>query len=264
MSPTNPLAPCGIALAGVALQAAFVASDLRGAYRRAAVLKALASAAFVALGAWGAATAAGPATATSAAAAAAPVPGAAVVVAGLALGAVGDVLHALRFVPEVKRRAHHLFSAGALSFLLGHLAYLCYLVPRVRVAAGAGAAAGIGASPAAATVAAALAGLALGGAVSLVLSRRVRLRGRRALLGALYLLVLAQFLSFACAGWLLEPGAGAGALACGAVLFLVSDSLLALNTFGGRRTGARRAWSLGTYYAAQILIALSLALPAVA
>lgn len=263
MSPTNPLAPCGVALAGVALQAAFVASDLRGAYRRAAVLKALASVAFVALGAWGAA-AVGPATATSAAAAAAPVPGAAVVVVGLALGALGDVLHALRLVPGVKRRARHLFATGALSFLLGHLAYLSYLVPRVRAAAGAGAAAGIGASPAAATVAAALAGLALGGAVALALSRRVRLRGRRALLGALYLLVLAQFLSFACAAWLLAPGAGAAALACGAALFLVSDSLLALNTFGGRRTGARRAWSLGTYYAAQLLIALSLALPAAA
>ncbi|MDD6693484.1 MAG: hypothetical protein PUE38_03830, partial [Olsenella sp.] len=54
MSLTNPLAPCALALAGIALQAAFVASDLRGAYRRAAVLKALASAAFVALGSLGA------------------------------------------------------------------------------------------------------------------------------------------------------------------------------------------------------------------
>lgn|GEM_PF-299258 len=261
MSLTNPLAPCALALAGVALQAAFVASDLRGAYRRAAVLKALASAAFVALGSLGAwwAASAPAATAPSAAAgpASPPLPGAALAVAGLALGAAGDVLHALRFVPEVKRRAHHLFAAGALSFLLGHLAYLGYLVPRVRAAAGTA-----GVAPA--TAAPVLAGLALGGAVALSLSRGVRLRGRRALLGALYLLVLAQFLSFACAWWLLAPGAVTGSLASGAALFLVSDSLLALNTFGRERTGARRAWSLGTYYAAQLLIALSLALPAAA
>ncbi|MGN8690207.1 lysoplasmalogenase family protein, partial [Atopobiaceae bacterium HCP3S3_F7] len=186
-----------------------------------------------------------------------PLPGAALAVAGLALGAAGDVLHALRFVPEVKRRAHHLFAAGALSFLLGHLAYLGYLVPRVRAAAGM-------AGVVSATAAPALAGLALGGAVALSLSRGVRLGGRRALLGALYLLVLAQFLSFACAWWLLAPGAATGSLASGAALFLVSDSLLALNTFGRERTGARRAWSLGTYYAAQLFIALSLALPAAA
>lgn len=264
MSLTNPLAPCALALAGIALQAAFVASDLRGAYRRAAVLKALASAAFVALGSLGAwCAASAPAAAAPAAAAAAagpaspPLPGAALAVAGLALGAAGDVLHALRFVPEVKRRAHHLFAAGALSFLLGHLAYLGYLVPRVRAAAGMA-----GVVPA--TAAPALAGLALAGAVALSLSRGVRLRGRRALLGALYLLVLAQFLSFACAWWLLAPGAATASLASGAALFLVSDSLLALNTFGRERTGARRAWSLGTYYAAQLLIALSLALPAAA
>lgn len=259
MSLTNPLAPCALALAGIALQAAFVASDLRGAYRRAAVLKALASAAFVALGSLGAWRAASAPAAAAAAAgpASPPLPGAALAVAGLALGAAGDVLHALRFVPEVKRRAHHLFAAGALSFLLGHLAYLGYLVPRVRAAAGTA-----GVVPA--TAAPALAGLALGGAVALSLSRGVRLRGRRALLGALYLLVLAQFLSFACAWWLLAPGAATGSLASGAALFLVSDSLLALNTFGRERTGARRAWSLGTYYAAQLLIALSLALPAAA
>ena len=222
-----------VAVVGACLQAAFVRADLSGRSVAAAVLKTLAALAFVAVGSLGAASGATHGS-----------PGAWVVVLGLALGAVGDLLHALRFVPAVRRRQPHLFAAGAVSFLAGHLCYLAFLCPRCdRV------------------VATLEGGLAVWLVVLVLLSQRVRvpqprLRG----LGALYLLVLSLMLAFACADLVCGPTAGSLAFAAGSVLFLVSDSLLAANTFVPARSPRVRAWSLGTYYAAQTLIALSLSL----
>jgi len=56
--------------------------------------------------------------------------------------------------------------------------------------------------------------------------------------------------------WLWARGADALLASLGAVLFLISDSALALNRFR-RRYGSARALTLSTYFAAQWLIALS-------
>ena len=56
------------------------------------------------------------------------------------------------------------------------------------------------------------------------------------------------------------PGAFTAVFAIGAVLFLVSDIVLILNTFGPKSEFRLRVTNLSLYYAGQILIAFSLCL----
>lgn len=221
-----------LALVGIALQAAFIQSDRSHRYGVAAVLKGLASLAFVLLGLWGSfqgVRAGGASMASS------------LVCLGLACGAVGDVLHALRFVQPVKRVATHLFMSGAVSFFLGHVAYLGVLVPSCPMP-------GIPLLLAVVAVAVAFA----------VLGPRIRLRGARRLSGVIYLGAVVCVASFAIVGFLSQPSPSRLAFALGGILFAVSDTLLAINSFGGGSTTGRRVASLSTYYAAQLLIAGSL------
>ena len=57
---------------------------------------------------------------------------------------------------------------------------------------------------------------------------------------------------------LTSPSAFTGIFAAGALLFLISDIVLILNTFGSESRFALRVTNLGLYYIGQILIALSL------
>lgn len=242
-----PLLLVTLATAGVILQACFVRADRVGAYRRAAVLKGLAALAFVLVGATGATGATG-----AAGMAEAPRPEAVAICLGLALGAVGDVLHALRFVWPVRKRL--LFNVGAASFLLGHLAYLAVVVPACAAPAW-----GLAASCALAT------------AVDVAVLPRLGVQSRAELVaGDAYLAVTSAVVGFAVAGAAavaFAPTAPAAfarlapraTLAVGTAAFLFSDVMLAVNNFGGVNSRRLRAASLGTYYAGQMLIALSLA-----
>ena len=55
-----------------------------------------------------------------------------------------------------------------------------------------------------------------------------------------------------------SPSAFTGIFAAGSLLFLVSDIVLILNTFGKETKQCLRVTNVGLYYAGQILIALSL------
>lgn len=238
-----PLLLVTLATVGGILQACFVRADRVGAYRRAAVLKGLAALAFVLVGATGATGATGTVEA--------PRPEAVAICLGLALGAVGDVLHALRFLWPVRKRL--LFNVGAASFLLGHLAYLTAVVPACAVPAW-----GLAASCALAT------------AVDVAVLPRLVVQSRAELVaGGAYLAVTSAVVGFAAAGAAavaLAPAAPAAfarlasgaTLAVGTAAFLSSDVMLAVNNFGGVNSRRLRATSLGTYYAGQMLIALSL------
>ena len=239
-----PLLLVTLATVGGILQACFVRADRVGAYRRAAVLKGLAALAFVLVGATGATGAAGMAEA--------PRPEAVAICLGLALGAVGDVLHALRFLWPVRKRL--LFNVGAASFLLGHLAYLAAVVPACAAPAW-----GLAASCTLAT------------AVDVAALPRLGVQSRTELVaGGAYLAVTSAVVGFAVAGAAavaLAPTAPTAfarlvsgvTLAVGTAAFLSSDVMLAINNFGGVNSRRLRATSLGTYYAGQMLIALSLA-----
>jgi uncharacterized membrane protein YhhN len=149
---------------------------------------------------------------------------------GLALSLAGDIFLMLpgdRFLP------------GLASFLLAHLAYLGAFTSGLPVA------------PAVAPlVVYGAAGAAMLAALWPGLSHRLRAPV------ATYVLVIATMAAVALARWLDRGGSLALAAAVGAGLFMLSDALLALGRFRRSFPGARAA-VLGTYWAAQLLIAVS-------
>lgn len=176
-----------------------------------------------------------PATTLLILAAAALAPGAAgtyrlLVVVGLACSLAGDV-----FLMLPRDRFLH----GLASFLVAHLAYgsAFAVLPR-------------GTAPWA------VLGLlvAVGGTVLALLWPGLggRLRGPV----VVYVAAILGMVWMAAARWIQTDAAGAGRAAAGAVFFLVSDTLLALDRFRAPFPGARAA-VLATYYAGQTLIALS-------
>lgn len=148
---------------------------------------------------------------------------------GLAASLAGDV-----FLMLPRDR----FVAGLASFLVAHVAYL--------------AAFAIG--PTGVTAWILLGGLVLvGGAVLHVLWPGLG-RLRAPVTG--YVTVILAMAWMALTRWFRLPSAAAAAAAVGAVLFVASDTLLALDRFR-RRFAYARTVVLGTYYTAQTLIALS-------
>lgn len=235
-----------LASAGCVLQAAFIVQDCEKHFVCAAILKTVAALLFVLVGALGLlasgnATAATAATAAATAAPATPAAGAGFVVAGLALGAVGDALHALRFTPRFKARSAQFFSVGTGAFLLGHVAYLAYLIPRNSH-----------------LVISFVLSLCLVGLLIYLLSQRVCLRGAHTVLGVAYLFVLSSMFICEVVDFILGASVSRILFAAGSLLFVISDTLLAINTFGQSFSAVRRIKSLATYYAAQMLIALSI------
>ena len=149
---------------------------------------------------------------------------------GLLFSLVGDVLLML---PSDR------FVAGVAAFLAAHLAYLAAFSSRVP----------FGASPAAFGVVGLIVAAILAG---LWRSLPARMRPPLVVYGAALGAMTAQAASQA----ILIPTAATAAAAVGAVLFLFSDAALVTNRFARPFRLAPLA-VLGTYYAAQTLIALS-------
>lgn len=151
------------------------------------------------------------------------------ILAGLAASCAGDV-----FLMLPRDR----FLAGLVSFLGAHVAYLVAfaVVPS-------------GWAPWVALV------ILLGFGGGMV---RVLWPGLGALRGPVvaYVSVILAMAWMAVARWQATPGPATAAAALGALLFVASDTLLALDRFRGRFPAAR-ALVLTTYYAAQCLIAWS-------
>jgi len=207
-----------ILLFGCAAEAAFIALEHRKRMLPALLLKAAASLLFVFAGVLALPLAADASYAR-------------LVLAGLMLGAVGDVCLNLRFVlPEHEKP---IFLFGIAAFLLGHIAYLAALISLSPDAL-------FYALPAAAILSFFL--------IRFVLSR-VEVSGAIRVFGIVYLCVV--FLMAACALTLfaLKPwNAGRALFAAGGLLFAASDVLLVLNQFGKRAYPAFRALNLSLYY----------------
>jgi len=153
----------------------------------------------------------------------------ALILGGLACSLVGDVLLML----PVKR-----FAAGLASFLVAHVCYV---------------AAFAGASPAGAPLLLLAAAAAIGAAVTVPLWPYL---GRYRLPVAVYVGALVALL-WQSTGWAARTGAANARLAAlGAVLFTVSDAVLAHNRFR-RPFRAAQGVILSTYFIAQGLIAMS-------
>ena len=136
------------------------------------------------------------------------------------------------------------FIAGVVAFLGAHLAYLAAFTSVVPFAA----------SPAA-FAAVAVAVIALLSVLwgSLPSPMRAPL--------VIYAVVLGSMTAQAVSQWTVLQSAAAGAGAIGAVLFLASDTTLVIDRFA-RPFRLAPLFVLGTYYTAQVLIALSLGVTA--
>ena len=214
-----------LVLAGIAADIAFVCATYAGKKRQSVVLKGLASLCFVMLGV--------------VLYLAHPTTFGALVVTGLALGALGDVILELRFVWQ-DRRAVVASAVGTVSFLLGHLAYITALLTRDGSSA--------------------LLALALCAVLSIAsvpaLMKRVQVDSRALkTLGALYLVIAVGTFSVAL-GCLLTAGVTrlTALFACGSLIFASSDFMLAYYGFV-KKVRPLRAIYLLAYYAAQLRIA---------
>ena len=152
------------------------------------------------------------------------------VVAGLAFSTAGDI-----FLMLPRDR----FVAGLASFLVAHLCYLYAFAIDAPFPAG---------------QLLWLPYFAAGGVVLAVIWRGMK-PGLRAPVIA-YVLVIAAMAGQAAGRWQVLGSETALAAALGAALFVLSDSLLAINRFS-RPFRAERALTLGSYWLAQLLIALS-------
>lgn len=153
------------------------------------------------------------------------------VVAGLVFSTAGDV-----FLMLPRER----FVAGLVSFLAGHLCYMYAFSIGV-------------AFPAAPLLW--LPFLAAGALVVGMIWRGLGRTLRAAVIA--YVLVIAAMAGQATGRWQAVGGGSALAAALGAALFILSDSILALNRFRAP-VPADRVLTLGSYWTAQLLIALSI------
>lgn len=213
-----------VGVLAVLLAALYIRVNQYGAPPVKLLLKTLASLAFVCLGLLGAARAGGAY--------------AWLTWIGLILGAAGDVL--LQFMDCRPKEREPFFRAGLGAFLIGHVFYIVAFALLGRVTGWA----------------VLLAAVLFAALFLLQFPARMDLKGQKVPVYA-YAAVISVMTAFA----VLSFGAGArGALVgLGGILFLVSDAILALIFFSPIREKSLPTWNLITYYAAQILLALSIA-----
>ena len=165
------------------------------------------------------------------------------VVCGLILGAIADVLLNLRYVYE-GTKGKIAFLAGVVVFLLGHIAYMVACIPHCKVL------------PAAIVFGVILSALLLYwifGRIEAELSLKV--------FGVVYIGAIVILNCMALVALIKYPSQHGIMFLGGTLLFLASDIILILNTFGTNKSFLRRVANLMLYYVGQIMIALCLQLP---
>ena len=205
------------------LAAVFLWQEHRKKYVPAVVLKGLASVCFVCLG-----LLLSPGT-----------PTAKLIVAGLILGAAADVLLNLRYVFEKKGQL--IFLAGIAVFLSGHILYLAAVMRGAKH-----------------WWIALIAGAILTALLMMWIFRRITAKKAFKIFGVVYIGAIMLLNCVALGNLIAAPSAFTAVFAAGSALFLISDVVLILNTFGRETKPILRVTNVGLYYAGQILIALSL------
>lgn len=161
---------------------------------------------------------------------------------GLFLGLVGDELLAMRFLRPARHDEY--FSAGATAFAAGHVLYIWALIALSGV-----------------RLIAALPVFIVGYAAALVCGWRGKVNAGKLTLCAMVYIALVVFMgATACAAAARSFSVGTLMFAAAGVCFSVSDCILCVYCYGSRRTNGMNAAIHATYYAAQLLIAWSIAL----
>ena len=205
------------------LAAVFLRQESREKYTAAVVLKGLASLCFVVLGVLCS-------------------PGAQLarlVVIGLVLGCIADVLLNLRWV--FPKKGQLIFLVGILVFLSGHILYLAAILPLSAQ------------WPVCFAV-----GVILTALLMIWIFKRITAKKAFKIFGVFYIGAIMLLNCTAVGNLLAAPSAFTALFAAGALLFLVSDIVLILNTFGAESRQSLRVTNIALYYCGQLLIALSL------
>ena len=205
------------------IAAVFIWQEKEKQYVKAVILKGLASACFVGLG-----------ISLSDGS-----PLSRLIIAGLVLGCIADVFLNLRYVFEKKGRL--IFLIGILIFLSGHIAYLAAVLPLVN-----------------AKIICVVSGIVLTWLLMKWIFTKITAQKAFKIFGIFYIgaIVLLNCTAFALV--LSQPSVFSFLFMTGAFLFLISDIVLILNTFGPVSRFSLRVVNLSLYYIGQILIALSL------
>ena len=161
--------------------------------------------------------------------------------AGLILGAIADVLLNLRNI--LKEKAKLVFLVGILVFLLGHILYLTAVLPLVDH-----------------KPAAVLTGVVLTALFIRWIFTKVTAEKAFKAFGIVYVGAIIVLNSVALFNLIEHRTPFTVCFMIGALLFLVSDIILILNTFGKESRLRLRVVNLMLYYIGQLLIAISLSL----
>ena len=161
------------------------------------------------------------------------------VVIGLVLGCIADVLLNLRFVFD--KAGQKIFLVGILVFLAGHVLYLAALIPLCRN-----------------LWIYLIAGVVLTFLILKWIFSQITANKAFKIFGIFYIGAIVLMNCVAVGVLVNVPSPRAWIFVIGAVLFLVSDVVLILNTFGSESKFSLRITNLSLYYFGQILIALCL------
>ncbi len=161
------------------------------------------------------------------------------IVTGLLLGCIADVLLNLRWV--FPKKGQLIFLVGILVFLGGHVVYLAAVLPMADNWA------------VCVVVGVVLTALLMKWIFSIITAKKAF-----KIFGVFYLGAIMLLNCVAVSNLMTAPSAFTGLFAAGALLFLISDIVLILNTFGQKSKFSLRVTNLSLYYIGQLLIAWSM------
>ena len=210
------------------LQAAFMEAERREKFLPALLLKSFASAGFVIIGIISF-------NSSSHGTYAHPV------LAGLILGAAGDILLNLQYFAGKFSRA--VFLAGVVSFFAGHVMYLLAIFPLRE-------------NHAAAIIAGAIAAALILTILFIIFKPEPVYK----VFGIFYIGTVSIMCAVAIQNMIAMGSRQSVIFALGAMLFLISDVVLIFNIFGNMVSHLRRVINLSCYYIAQLLIAITIML----
>lgn len=215
-----------LALAGLAIQVAFITVEKKEKYVPAVVLKGLASCVFITLGLLGFLKS--PSTFSR------------LIFIGLIFGGIGDVCLNLRLVFEDGKK---IFLAGIAAFLVGHILYLVALIPETTPK----------------TLIISLASGLVAAALLLVwIFKNITAQKVFKIFGIFYVGAVVLMTAVSVGRVVENFGTSSLIYMLGAVLFTLSDIILIFNMFSEKKAPWMRPTNLTLYYLGQLLIAFSL------
>lgn len=214
-----------LAFFGCLLQAAFIYTEHQKKYLPALILKTAASFFFCLIGFLAYRQAASPI--------------ARLIFFGLIFGLIGDFFLNLRFLSA--DHAQKIFLIGILFFLIGHIIYLCAIIPLSKDLP---LCIGIGVIIAAALLA--------------YIFKTMKVKMAFKIFGVFYLGAIIIMTVIAIGNFFRIGNTLTALYALGAIFFTLSDIVLIFNTFGSTSRFSLRIANLSLYYIGQLLIAFSL------